>query len=109
MRISDGSSVVCSSDLIGQRVLHRVQQRLVDLARIAVIDQQTALVIVARRNQCRVAMAALPLFAIEIDAQVFGDQYFHGNSRMCALRRSEERRVGKECVSTCRSRWWPAH
>src|SRR3546814_18798567 len=20
---------------------------------------------------------------------------------------SEERRVGKECVSTCRSRWWP--
>src|SRR3546814_14232778 len=23
------------------------------------------------------------------------------------LRRSEERRVGKECVSTCRSRWAP--
>src|SRR3546814_19941403 len=22
-------------------------------------------------------------------------------------RRSDERRVGKECVSTCRSRWWP--
>src|SRR3546814_13643275 len=22
-------------------------------------------------------------------------------------RRSEERRVGKECVSKCRSRWWP--
>src|SRR3546814_13694243 len=25
------------------------------------------------------------------------------------LFRSEERRVGKECVSTCRSRWSPAH
>src|SRR3546814_13174055 len=25
------------------------------------------------------------------------------------LRRSEERRVGKECVSTCRSRWLPYH
>src|SRR3546814_3423372 len=25
------------------------------------------------------------------------------------LERSEERRVGKECVSTCRSRWWPSH
>src|SRR3546814_20816072 len=25
------------------------------------------------------------------------------------LHRSEERRVGKECVSTCRSRWWPYH
>src|SRR3546814_8028968 len=26
-----------------------------------------------------------------------------------ATRRSEERRVGKECVSTCRSRWSPVH
>src|SRR3546814_13708958 len=30
-------------------------------------------------------------------------QYFE------TLRRSEERRVGKECVSTCRSRWSPYH
>src|SRR3546814_4960272 len=32
-------------------------------------------------------------------------------SRMSALEenRSEERRVGKECVSTCRSRWSPYH
>src|SRR3546814_18910761 len=27
----------------------------------------------------------------------------------CAATRSEERRVGKECVSTCRSRWSPYH
>src|SRR3546814_17486616 len=27
-----------------------------------------------------------------------------GVQRAC---RSEERRVGKACVSTCRSRWWP--
>src|SRR3546814_602172 len=26
-----------------------------------------------------------------------------------AAKRSEERRVGKECVSTCRSRWSPYH
>src|SRR3546814_11178339 len=25
------------------------------------------------------------------------------------LTRSEARRVGNECVSTCRSRWWPGH
>ena len=25
------------------------------------------------------------------------------------LKRSEERRVGKECVTTCRSRWSPYH
>src|SRR3546814_4426686 len=28
---------------------------------------------------------------------------------ICTLDRSEERRVGKECVSTCRSRWSPYH
>src|SRR3546814_15974106 len=34
------------------------------------------------------------------------------NARMSdgrVLSRSEERRVGKECVSTCRSRWSPYH
>src|SRR3546814_9319227 len=29
--------------------------------------------------------------------------------KMCDFCRSEERRVGKECVSTCRSRWSPYH
>ena len=29
--------------------------------------------------------------------------------RECKELRSEERRVGKECVSTCRSRWSPYH
>src|SRR3546814_20874916 len=29
--------------------------------------------------------------------------------RSIARLRSEERSVGKECVSTCRSRWWPEH
>src|SRR3546814_17160830 len=29
--------------------------------------------------------------------------------RLTAKYRSEERRVGKECVSTCRSRWSPYH
>src|SRR3546814_18024179 len=28
---------------------------------------------------------------------------------MLQINRSEERRVGKECVSTCRSRWSPYH
>src|SRR3546814_10912462 len=30
-------------------------------------------------------------------------------SRQGCCKRSEERRVGKECVSTCRSRWSPYH
>src|SRR3546814_20777657 len=29
--------------------------------------------------------------------------------KVTVARRSEERRVGKECVSTCRSRWSPDH
>src|SRR3546814_10151707 len=36
----------------------------------------------------------------------------HAMGAICnglALSRSEERRVGKECVSTCRSRWAPYH
>src|SRR3546814_15634145 len=40
----------------------------------------------------------------------------HGGTTECAVvqladgsLRSEERRVGKECVSTCRSRWSPYH
>src|SRR3546814_17649975 len=34
---------------------------------------------------------------------VFGTEFLY------PLFRSEERRVGKECVSTCRSRWSPYH
>src|SRR3546814_15453717 len=30
----------------------------------------------------------------------------HGYRRIGTHTRSEERRVGTECVSTCRSRWW---
>src|SRR3546814_8646299 len=30
-------------------------------------------------------------------------------ARPCPIVRSEERSVGKECVSTCRSRWSPYH
>src|SRR3546814_13406014 len=37
-------------------------------------------------------------------------QLFDGAQRPTAfVLRSEERRVGKECVSTCRSRWSPYH
>src|SRR3546814_17757014 len=33
----------------------------------------------------------------------------HLQNRAARRCRSEERRVGKECVSTCRSRWSPYH
>src|SRR3546814_3957594 len=34
---------------------------------------------------------------------------FHAHTFLPQSERSEERRVGKECVSTCRSRWSPYH
>src|SRR3546814_14940012 len=47
--------------------------------------------------------------------KALGDHLSHGQAYDCEFRvrgengRSEERRVGKECVSTCRSRWSPYH
>src|SRR3546814_4210408 len=38
-----------------------------------------------------------------------GDQTIVADHRTHFMGRSEERRVGKECVSTCRSRWSPYH
>src|SRR3546814_9797552 len=45
------------------------------------------------------------------DAVTRGSSGFPGLSRIPVIGglRSEERRVGKECVSTCRFRWSPYH
>src|SRR3546814_12887545 len=45
-----------------------------------------------------------PAFRSEHDCRARAFQ-----SLLSGDRRSEERRVGKECVSTCRSRWSPYH
>src|SRR3546814_5641240 len=42
-----------------------------------------------------------------IDGVLGLDYKFNGAPINLSLDRSEERRVGKECVSTCRSRWSP--
>src|SRR3546814_13946361 len=48
-------------------------------------------------------LAAAVISLVEIVHGVFGRGDGH------QFGRSEERRVGKECVSTCRSRWSPYH
>src|SRR3546814_11886468 len=45
-------------------------------------------------------------FRVSGSAQSVGE---HTTSSVVQSIRSEERRVGKECVSTCRSRWSPNH
>src|SRR3546814_11669454 len=43
------------------------------------------------------------------EARVGGRSRRHDAARRLSSARSEERRVGKECVSTCRFRWSPYH
>src|SRR3546814_15043505 len=96
MRISDWSSDVCSSDLI---VLSMYRAKSVDetdpdpLVRNFVIDVQE----MADR-------AGLPRPKVHIIDQDQPNAFATGRD---PEHRSEERRVGKECVSTCRSRWSP--
>src|SRR3546814_2143568 len=93
MRISDWSSDVCSSDLPGaEHAERRAHHR--DIA-----DR-----IVARADPHRTHVRVAGAVAIE-------QQRDHdiGGERKRADRRSEERRVGKTCVSTCRSWWSPYH
>src|SRR3546814_18933873 len=52
---------------------------------------------------CAVQAALVPgLVVAAVDAHAGANAVIH-------LARSEERRVGKECVRTCRSRWSPFH
>src|SRR3546814_12398345 len=39
----------------------------------------------------------------------YGEALLEADTDRVGAVRSEERRVGKECVSTCRSRWSPCH
>src|SRR3546814_2630411 len=46
---------------------------------------------------------------ISTERQSRGELDDEAFTRLIDAGRSEERRVGKECVSTCRSRWSPCH
>src|SRR3546814_16998807 len=96
MRIIEWSSDVCSSDLLRQIWADR-GVRLPLHARLPHDD------LAARRA---VPHGACPLPAVD-QRRGAGVEY---HSRLCGLyfgARSEERRVGKECVSKCKSSWSP--
>src|SRR3546814_7037875 len=96
MRISDWSSDVCSSDLGVTTWAWGVDNSDSDAY---VISQNTTL---GTNNIMRSSIAG----EINFPLQPCFDAY---NSATDSDVRSEERRVGKECVSTCRSRWSPDH
>src|SRR3546814_11324163 len=105
MRISDWSSDVCSSDLHAQAARMRAQweaprplfKQLWQKIIVAKISMQASLLAAQGRDEAN----ALTLLARRVRS---GDP---DNLEAQAARnyRSGERRVGKECVSTCRSRW----
>src|SRR3546814_14227716 len=95
MRISDWSSDVCSSDLADQRVdIERVGEGRILRARRC--PQQT----LWHRPFGGKLLPPVRLHEVEIPLV---SELGVGDRDL----RSEERRVGKECVSTCRSRGSP--
>src|SRR3546814_19627603 len=108
MRISDWSSDVCSSDLF-------VTQNPGDLPD-AVLGQlgnrvQHALRAFTPRDRKAVPTAAATFRQNPgFDARTAITELRVGEALVSTLQaRSDERRVGKECVSKCRSRWSPYH
>src|SRR3546814_2717991 len=93
MRISDWSSDVCSSDLPYLPVQPREPRT--DHVTFTFIGGGFAGLVTG----ARVKEAGVDSVRILDKAGDFGGTWY----------RSEERRVGKECVSTCRSRWSTYH
>src|SRR3546814_17877894 len=61
---------------------------------------------------CLSALAPPPaLLRLDVEAghRFQKPRHYEPRKSLQPLSRSEERRVGKECVSTCRSRWSPYH
>src|SRR3546814_18026526 len=116
MRISDWSSDVCSSDLLFDEVHERSLDS--DFGLALALDAQAAL----RPDLRLIAMSATldgarfaalmrdcPVIESEGRAHPLDLRYLGRRAERRIEDRSEERRVGKECVSTCRSRWSPYH
>src|SRR3546814_20327315 len=96
MRISDWSSDVCSSDL-GTHLHH---DRSSDVWHHAQRDQAHSFKAAAGEHVEDVDDPARSPLGKLLQRQRIDARQGH---------RSEERRVGKECVSTCRYRWSPSH
>src|SRR3546814_15351914 len=100
MRISDWSSDVCSSDRIQDLVHELLAEREAERSEeVTVLVEHLYRLLDLSMRQVAIKEA---LSCIREIAKLRG---LYPPRR----RRSEERRVGKECVSPCRSRWSPCH
>src|SRR3546814_2314303 len=99
MRISDWSSDVCSSDLA------KVMPGAVEADPLDRFFRQGVVVHLDAAH----AAHALAQHVVVDDQALQAEAQQRGVHPGGFIDRSEERRVGKECVSTCRSRWSPNH
>src|SRR3546814_18560654 len=111
MRISDWSSDVCSSDLThptrgpippDEFIVQAEKSQDIYRLTLFVMDQ-------AIRSAAQLRDRGLAInMSVNLSAALLDHGDLVGTIRVM-LTRSEERRVGKECVSTCRSRWSTDH
>src|SRR3546814_15734096 len=104
MRISDWSSDVCSSDL------RKVKKRSFR----ALWIQRLNAAVRAEGLTYSQFMHGVKLAGSELDRKVMADLAMNEGGVFTAIlaqakARSEARRVGPECVSTCRYRWSTTH
>src|SRR3546814_13448797 len=99
MRISDWSSDVCSSDLIRSAIAAAA----VPAAWFGILIAVPAVMIGHGWEAWEVGLLLAPSAVVGLVVPRIAGPFLnkYGGPR------SEERRVGKECVSTCRSRWSP--
>src|SRR3546814_3498180 len=126
MRISDWSSDVCSSDLITHYLsasADAVKKVIADLQKTypdaAISAQPVAMVAAIGSDISRPGLvpdalraldaAGIGMIAMQHQIRNVDVQFIVESRDFDAAVRSAERRVGKECVSTCRSRWSPCH
>src|SRR3546814_12327206 len=100
MRISDWSSDVCSSDLAQQNQTSATRDNWGTRSGHAV--ERIGYGESGPRGRTIDGELVAKSVADTQSKFSVGDRVFH-------IKRSEARRVGKECVRTCRSRWSPDH
>src|SRR3546814_16981019 len=114
MRISDWSSDVCSSDLWSFRRLMDPKTGARYAANLYVLKGGRAVNQGAPMAQLGVSAPDPQTVRFELERPTpYFPRILTSNATVPvprhAIERSEERRVGNECVRTCRSRWSPYH